>query len=204
MESYYQNNFCIIYQGPLTFFAEIEKAWNYSPIIFSFWKGERPPIKKDKFYFLENEIPADYGIHNLYLQQTSTLNGLVMAKKLGFKKAIKIRSDMIPNNENEFVKLFSNQLNFLFWHDYNSGYLVDYLMGGNIDSLIQLWNFEKNNYSFPEQAITEQAKKKFTTSSISFIGKSLSSSNDILWLKNQKKISSYLKDSSFIYECKFQ
>lgn len=203
MESYYQSDFCIIYQGPLTFFNEIRTAWNFSQIIFSFWKGEKPIVKKDRFYFLENEKPIDYGIHNLYLQQTSTLNGLIAAKKLGFKKAIKIRSDMIPNNENEFLKLFSNELNFLFWHDYNSGYLVDYLMGGNIDLLIDLWSFEKNNYAFPEQAITKQAKKKIATSNISFIGKSLSDNNDILWLKNQKKISSYLKDPSFIHECKF-
>ena len=65
-----------------------------------------------------------------------------------FKKCLKLRSDIAPTNAHEFIKLLNNDnLNFLCWHCHEvypkcPGYLVDYLMSGDIDDLIELFDIQ--------------------------------------------------------------
>jgi hypothetical protein len=92
-----------------------------------------------------------------------------------------------------------NSINFLFWHNYNGGYFVDYVMSGPIDSLIELWSFQESLDSslFPERLLTNRIKEcKF--GKINFFGSKLSASNDIFWIKSNISLSSYNQDSLFL------
>ena len=116
-----------------------------------------------------------------------------MAKELGFKKAIKLRSDMVINNPYEFINMFKNKINFLYSHTSHGGYLVDYCMGGDIDYIIELWSFDIDKcFAFPEVSITEQfIKMNLNPDEVAFVGNKLHEYNDIYWIKYDTKISSY-------------
>src|SRR6478609_4101799 len=139
----------VISQGPLTVPDLIDKAWPV-PVIHSTWKGQN--YYEGAIY---SEIPEFRGPQNVCLQQKSTLIGLEEAKRQGFKRALKFRSDMIPNNASFLLNSFKDGLNFLFWHDHAGGYLVDYCMAGRIEDLIDIWSFEDYN-DFPERLLTNQ------------------------------------------------
>ena len=108
----------IIIQGESNYVENLRSAFKGCNTIFSTWHGEESKYSDDD-KVIYNLIPDDRGPCNLNLQKISTINGLLLAKKLGFKKALKIRSDLIPNNTTEFLNLFNNNyLNFLCWHDH--------------------------------------------------------------------------------------
>lgn len=200
-----ENDLCIIIQGPSENINQIKKTWHQNQkIIFSTWIGEENKYTNDDEVIF-NEKPKNNGVGNLFYQQITTINGLKKAKNQGYKKAIKIRSDMICTNPNRFIELFTNEINFFYWHDYNGGYLVDYFMGGNIEKLIELWSInEQKEYTFPEEALTDNFKEKqLFKSDYKFIGKQINIENDIYWLKYNKKLSSYSEDCSFLDYMKF-
>lgn len=193
------DDFVIVVQGQSNFVKEIKECWKGYPIIFSTWKGEEKKYEEqDLCLFLD--IPQTKGPHNLNLQRISTIEGLLEAKRLGYKKAIKWRSDMICNNSKELLKLFKKDLNFLFWHQWNEGYVCDYFMGGNIKELLLLWDFSLfDDWKYPEQAITKQLlSNKNYFKSYYFFGNQLSTNNDIFWLKNNIRLSSYIQDPKFL------
>jgi hypothetical protein len=142
------NDFVIIVQGSNIYVEQIKEALTDLNVIFSTWVGEEEKYcKNDNVIF--NEIPNYSGPANLNYQKVSTLSGLKKAKELGYNRALKLRGDIIPTNINELIKLFNNNsLNFLCWHCHEvypncPGYLIDYLMSGNITN--QSINYNTNN-----------------------------------------------------------
>lgn len=180
----------VVSQGPIQYYDRVEDSWDI-PIIHSGWFGEQEFTNS-----VHSIRPPINGVQNLYLQRETTIAGLLKALDKGHKYAIKIRSDMIPTNSEEFLKVLTGGIDFLFYHDYMGGYLVDYLQAGPIKDLIELWSFEDDYYQYPEEALTKQAKK--LNMKVNFIGQSLTENNDIFWIKNDKYLSSYKTDKLFL------
>jgi hypothetical protein len=197
------NEIAIIIQGPLIIDDLYQKQVNILPkqlesfcdfpkqIIFSTWehyKQENLPV--DEFNFIFNEPPPEHGQLNLWLQKKSTIEGLKRAKDLNFKYALKLRSDMVLSNPGRFFSLMNlEKLNFLCWNHHQSyvglpGYLTDFIMFGEIDEMIKLWEIEEDFANGPEIMMTENLIKNCNSDIEYFLNK-LSEDCDLFWVKNQ-------------------
>lgn len=186
---------CIIVQGPSCNVEEIKKSMKNQNFIFSTWEGEEYKYT-DKENVIFNKKPQNPGTGNLFYQQETTINGLLKAKQLGFKKVLKIRSDYIAKDINKLIDIFTHEINFFFWHNYNGGYICDYLMAGDINLMIKLWSKnKKTNFLFPEQMILENFfEMELNNKQFNFFLNRLDSENDIFWTKYNKFLSSYKAD----------
>lgn len=197
-------DFIIIVQGATTYLKEVKEALKYNKVLYSTWQGEEFKYNSDDIVIF-NEIPSYSGPANLNFQKTSTLLGLIKAKELGYKKALKLRSDIIPTNIDKFIDLIDNQcLNFLCWHHHEvypncPGYLVDYLMSGRIDDLIKLWDIKNMNWcNVPEIHLTNQyIQNLMDTVKINYFLSSLGEDNDLYWIKNKIMLSSYKENGVY-------
>lgn len=205
-----KNEICIIIQGPINYqwLCEIKKKYKNCniPMIFSTWKGEENKFSKNDIT-LFNTIPMIKGKQNVMLQQLSTYNGILLAKDLGYKYAIKIRSDMIFTDINKFLELDIDydKLNFLFFLDYyrkehnkQYKYFCDYIQISSINNLLKLWNFDYNDdCKYPEELITKNVFKEFQIENISFFGSKLSETNNIYWFKNNLFLNKLSLENSY-------
>lgn len=192
VEIYNSENCFIVIQGPSVNVNDIKLTMKGKSFIFSTWEDEKfKYLKNDNVIF--NTKPKNPGPRNLFYQQKSTLEGLIAAKRMGFKKVLKLRSDFIANDINLLLNVFNKKLNFFFWHDYNGGYFCDYLMSGDIDMMIELWKVdEKEIYQFPEELVLKNfLKHKFDIKNINFFLRNIDNKNDIYWTKYNKFLSSY-------------
>jgi hypothetical protein len=188
----------IVIQGASTNVVEQKNAWrNYlNDVIFSTWIGEEYKYDfSDKVVF--NIFPQDPGPMNFNFQVKSTLNGLIKAKELGYTHALKIRGDLIPTDDVKFMSVLdSSKINFLCWHAHNvypncPGYLIDYLMSGQIDELINLWSIEDNFCVVPEVILTKSFIDNFSMSDLNFFLKDLDDNNNLFWIKRNILLSQY-------------
>lgn len=188
-------DFVVLIQGGIDFLPKQKEIWKGYNIIFSTWKGNEKHFDENDIVIF-NDFPLDPGPANVNLQLISTINGLQKAKELGFKKILKIRSDLIPTNVTKFINLLNfEKLNFLCWHGHEvypdcPGYLVDYLMAGEIDQMIKLWSFKEIFCVVPEVMLTWSYIENCNTDTEYFLH-SLTEDNDLFWIKNNIFLSSY-------------
>ena len=153
------NKFAIIIQGPSSYLSRQLEAWSYysDSLIFSTWEGYEHLYKNEKVIF--NPIPDNCGVVNLNLQVISTQSGLKEAERLGYKYAIKMRSDFIPTNAKMFLERLDESITVFLWHLHQEGYYTDYFMSGPIHDLTEIWSFDGTiRCSYPEEAITKSLK----------------------------------------------
>jgi len=199
------NDFCIIIQGPSNYVGTIKDSFTQCniPLIFSTWNNELDKYNESDIVVL-NEKPEHNGVGNINLQMKTTLGGLNKAKELGFKRALKFRSDMIPTNPLKFIEFFKdNMLTFFCWHyapqGSVSGYMVDYFMAGEIDDLIKIWTIDNYNHWIAEVIMTNNIIHHLSDSKPKFIINDLTNENDIYWLKYNQKLSEYKTINSGSY-----
>ena len=192
------DNVGIIIQGPLNHLKNIRESWkNFKDnIIFSTWSNQKHLLlETDVAVF--SDYPTIPGPGNLFYQTTTTLAGLLEAKKRGYKYCLKIRSDILPTSDINFINILDKtKFNFLCWHNHivypnYNGYLVDYLMSGLTDQLIDLWNINSSFCDVAEIMLTAKFKEKFTNNDILYFLKMLTPQNDLYWIKYKTFLSSY-------------
>lgn len=194
---------CLIIQGPSEHVNIIKEKYKNSNIqlIFSTWKGEECKYNENDIVIF-NKIPQERGIQNVMLQQLSTYNGLLKAKELGFKNAIKIRSDSYFTDFSLFLKndIDYNKLNFLYFLDYhringpdksnnNYKYFCDYIQVSNVDNLLKMWDFKYEKSCYSEQLTTKHIFNTFKHEEIAFIGHYLTKDCDIYWIRRKLYLS---------------
>ena len=118
----------IIIQGPSSNVLELKKAWLGYDIIWSTWFGEENNYNENDIVVYSDK-PNESGVGNLNLQLITTHSGLIKAKELGYDRAFKWRSDMIPTNPD----IFSIVPGSLVFHSSNS--LFIFSLYGSIFSL---------------------------------------------------------------------
>ena len=183
-------DFVIIVQGGSAHVEQMREALNGFNVIFSTWENEKGKYLESDIV-VYNEKPNYNGPANLNLQKITTIGGLNKAKELGYKRALKLRSDLVPTNIEVFIKLLDNDsLNFLCWHSHEvypdcPGYLVDYLMSGRIDDLLTLWDINDMSWcNVPEIHITQQYISKLMGEvDVKYFLQELNENNDLFWLK---------------------
>lgn len=211
MKNISNNKICLIIQGPsndVKLIKSIYKKDNIT-IIFSTWKGEENKYEKDDIVIF-NDIPKENGIQNVMLQQLSTYNGLLKAKELGFKNAIKIRSDSYFTNLKLFLKNDINydKVNFLYYLDYyrkngpdkknnHYKYFYDFAQISTIENLLKLWNFKYEKCYYSEQLTTKHFIKTFKKNKIDFIGNYLNKDSDIYWISRKLYLSNLNTDKNY-------
>jgi len=194
---------CLIIQGPSDHVNILKEKYKNTniPIIFSTWEGEESKYN-DNDIVVFNKMPQERGVQNVMLQQLSTYNGLLKAKELGFKNAIKIRSDAYFTDLSLFLKndIDYNKLNFLFFLDYhrisgpdksnnNYKYFCDYIQISSVDNLLKMWDFKYDKCSYSEQLITNHVFNTFKSDDIAFIGNYLTNKCDIYWISRKLYLS---------------
>lgn len=188
----------IIIQGASKYVQEVKYAWRHfkDDLIFSTWKGEENEYDINDIVIF-NEIPDISGPFNFNYQKTSTYNGLLKAKELGYTHALKIRSDYLPTNATEFINLLElDKLNFLMW-DYTSflwldyptlnGYIDDHFSFGKIDNMLKLWNIDNIFCHSPEIILTWSYISKLKDVELNFILNNLNENNDLYYIKFNNK-----------------
>lgn len=155
------------------------------PIIFSTWETSPSICYSEADVVLYNELPADFGTWNYNLQRVSSLNGFMKAKKMGFTRVIKWRSDLIPQNFHMLLELFEvDKINFYSFMNHLHGYVTDFFMEGDIDELIALFSDETTDPPYPEFAFTNKLFELGLDKKANFICKRLSRDGaDVFWDK---------------------
>jgi len=186
----------IVIQGSSDFVPLCKKWYKNNQILFSTWKGQESKYESGDLVIF-NDPPNDAGPANFWMQQKSTIEGLKKAKDLGYKRVLKIRSDMFPNYVDKFLSTFKeDKLNLFCWHAHEvypkcSGYFIDYFMCGNVDDLISLWSINNAFCAVPEIMITWQYISMLRHIPIHYIFNEIDSQNDIYWVKRNIFLSSY-------------
>ena len=176
------SDICVVVQGrtEIDFVKVLKEKFNI-PLIFSTWEDADRSVYSDDDVVLYNQYPSDRGPLNFHLQRISSLNGILKAKELGFKRVIKWRCDLEPNNSDELLKLFKlDCINFHSFVNHADGYLTDYYMGGNIDDMIELFSIDMNP-PYPEFAFTHKIYELKFDKNINFIINKLTENNNILF-----------------------
>lgn len=190
-----RDDLAIVVQGNIRAPIElVDLAWKDYNVIWSTWVDQKINTSNSVVY---SEYPSIAGVGNIGLQKTTTYQGLLFAKSVGFKRAVKWRSDQYPTNASMFLDLMDNNaLNVLYWHNHAQGYYVDYFMEGDIDLLIDLWNFDNyTNCPYPEYIITDRILQ--LQSNVNCIGEYLNDYNDVIWLNINKTVATYKSDGLF-------
>ena len=202
---------CLIIQGPsnhVNIIKEIYKNVNV-PFIFSTWEGEESKYDKNDIVIF-NKMPKERGTQNVMLQQLSSYNGLLKAKELGFKNAIKIRSDSYFTDLSLFLKneIDYNKLIFLYFLDCHRingpdkisnyyKYLCDYIQISSVDNLLKMWDFKYEKCSYSEQLTTKHVFNTFNKEEISFIGNYLTKKCDIYWISRKLYLSTLNNNKNY-------
>jgi hypothetical protein len=194
---------CLIIQGQSHHVNIIKEKYKYSNIqmIFSTWEGEESKYDENDIVIF-NKMPIERGIQNVMLQQLTTYNGLLKAKELGFKNAIKIREDTYFTDLSLFLKndIDYNKLNFLYFLDYHRitgldksnksyKYFCDYIQISSVDNLLKMWDFKYEKCSYAEQLITKHVFNTFKKEEISFIGNYVTKDCDIYLISRKLYLS---------------
>ena len=162
------NDTAIIIQGPLELDEDFtlntinyySKIINPQNIILSTWIGENETILKKinelGVNIIENTKPKNFGYKNCNLQIISSINGIKLAKKKGFKFVIKTRTDQRIYNSNflsflhDFLNTFKKPthinmknrlvgISFMTFKKRVYG-LSDMFLFGNIDDVYLYWD----------------------------------------------------------------
>jgi len=194
---------CLIIQGSSDYVNIIKEKYKDSniQIIFSTWVGEESKYNENDIVIF-NKMPQERGVQNVMLQQLSTYNGLLKAKELGFKNAIKIIEDTYFTELSLFLKndIDYNKLNFLFFLDYhriggpdksnnNYKYFCDYIQVSTVDNLLKMWDFKYDKCSYSEQLTTKHIFNSFKKEEITFIGNYLTKDCDIYLISRKLYLS---------------
>ena len=176
------NDICVVVQGrtDVQFVKVLKEKFNI-PLIFSTWVDADKSAYSEKDIVLYNSYPSNRGPQNFQLQRISSLNGFIKAKELGFKRVIKWRCDLEPNNSDELLKLFEREcINFYAFIQHEHGYLADFFMEGDVDEMISLFTTNINP-PYPEFAFTHRMYELGFDTKINFLLNKLTSENNIFF-----------------------
>ena len=185
----YNDKSCVVIQGPLEekAYHAIKSGWSEYPVIFSTWGNQNLDFVSPDDEIIITPKPPVRGTNNINLQKISTLEGLNRAKKLGYKRALKWRSDLSTVTPDILMSLFKkDKINLYAYVNAEGGYITDFFMEGEIDDLITLWSFENIKPDFPEQALTEQLYKTGLKDKVYFVYDDMFGKINIYWHKRNR------------------
>lgn len=130
--------------------------------IISTWK-DQPHINtlQDNGFIIQlNDYPSYRNCTNY--QTVNIREGCILAKKLGFKYIIRMRTDLICNNMIKFMEcitpLYTEKITVLGFINLSSFYIIDFFIAGEICEMISIFNKEQkeDDKRFVEQYWMEE------------------------------------------------
>jgi len=179
---------CVVVQGPINIEAlpKIKECFKGYQLIHSCWEGNDVTHFDDDDIVLINKMPNDSGPGNYLFQRESTLRGLDKAEELGWKRALKWRSDIWCTNADRLWDMFeTNKLNLYFWVEHITGYITDFFMEGEISDIKTLFSSEvpTSRYTHPEFILTLMLFTSGLYNKTVFMGRKLGTECDIFCQK---------------------
>lgn len=206
-EGHFNQDVCLVLQGPLNYYKDIISTYNNfkdNIVISTTDKNEEAinTLNANGFKIVVNDIAIIPGRANFNNQVLTTYSGIEAAKNLGFKYVLKLRSDVLIPKINSLINhLDFKKIYFPAYHLYDGGYLCDYMMFGEIDIMYGFWKIPLSDSKIaPEKQLTQKFDLFYGHLNIDFIFPILYN-NDILayWAKYDKYLNDYKNDSLFVY-----
>jgi len=205
---FFKDDICIVVQGPIDYVDNIidtyEKFKNNVIISTSKISNHNLQYLSEKgFKLINNELTVNPGRANFNNQVKNTYEGVKKANKLGFKYVLKIRSDIFIDNLVEFINsLNKDKIYFPAYHNYDGGYLCDYMLFGSIDFMLKLWDIPLSNSNLPpETQLTLKYLEIENNDNLDFMFPILYSKQiNAYWPKHQKYLNEYQNDKLFLYD----
>jgi len=189
----------VVVQGPIHQRTK-ELKNKFKNIIFSTWEGHKIDVDNKNQFLVNSKLPIDKGTRNINLQKISTINGIKLAKNIGYKYVLKWRSDFIPSDGEKIINLLKKDyLNLYSYLETSGGYYTDYFMSGKTEDIENIFSIDNIFPSFPEYAITNKIQNM--NLKINFLLNNIDSNNDIFWITKNKKLSINLNEPN-IYKNK--
>ena len=84
----------------------------------------------------------------------------MVAMQAGYEYVLKVRSDLIISNPEKLMEnLDPKKLSVMAYHNHDGGYLVDYIVGGPVEKLLEVWNYDTGNDNlFSERILYNRLK----------------------------------------------
>lgn len=193
---------CVVIQGQTLpdNLAKLKEKWAGYQLVFSTWMGSEEHYQPDDVVIF-SQMPEVNGVSNFNLQKITSWNGLTLAKKMGWDRALKWRSDMWPSDSDSLWNTFDMEsLNFFAWHESSGGYVTDYFMEGDIVDVLGLFDVEDVSSHFPEGHVTNRMYELGLDKKARCVGNKFHSNTDVFWAKNDLWLSSYREINGFQYE----
>jgi len=189
----------LLIQGQDTYIDQLYDFYkDQNNIIFSGWEGQKKIFKNT----ILSKPPSNPGYGNSNMQFRGAYIGAEYAKSLGFTYLLKIRSDFCIANFNLLLEnLDTTRFNYLAYHDWDGGYLIDYMIGMPIDDMIEVY---KSDTSYKNMTAEKQMMERIKSrgvSSVNYMMPILLNKNiTIKALKWDKEmVSNIVSDNKFIY-----
>lgn len=113
-----------------------------------FSEGKQPHIDtlRDNGFIIQlNDYPSYRNCTNY--QTVCIREGCLLAKKLGFKHVIRMRTDLICNDTIKFMEcikhLYTEKITVLGFINLTSFYIIDFFIAGETDEMILIFNKEQ-------------------------------------------------------------
>ena len=154
---FFKDDICIVVQGPIDYVDNIIDTYKKfkNNVIISTSKISNHNLQylsEKGFKLINNELTVNPGRANFNNQVKNTYEGVKKANELGFKYVLKIRSDIFIDDLVEFINsLNKDTVYFPAYHNYDGGYLCDYMLFGPIDFMLKLWDIPLSNSNLPPE-----------------------------------------------------
>ena len=159
------NDTCVIITGLLRneFISPLIEMYKDVPNkIISTWKDQpqTDTLRDNGFIIKLNDYPSYRNCTNY--QTVNIREGCILAKNLGFKYVIRMRTDLICNDMIKFMgcinHLYRERITVLGFINLTSFYIIDFFIAGNIDEMILIFNKEQkeDDKRFVEQYWMEE------------------------------------------------
>lgn len=150
----------LLIQGPATYWQKLKDIYN-NDIIFCSWTNDSLSSNASFKNILLLDPPSNPGYGNSNLHFRGIEKGCQYAKTLGYNYVLKIRSDFLIPKYNKLLKESCNSplLSFLAYHNWSGGYLIDYIIGGPVDLLIDIFKDDTSSSTdFSERQLFNRVK----------------------------------------------
>ncbi|MCB0338051.1 MAG: hypothetical protein KDD53_00535 [Bdellovibrionales bacterium] len=160
----------IAIQGPTNYYKKLLACYHgHSDIVWSTWKSEPQSnldqIREAGITLILNDEPSTPGIGYINYQCVSAYTGLqTLAAREKYEYVMKVRSDLIFNDvetlrQNTQLALKDRKLAFISSHKLKGGYLIDYIVAGKAEDVLEYWKPEIHPASgapHPEQWLQDR------------------------------------------------
>jgi len=202
------NNICLVLQGPIDYVDDLISYYsNYKDdVIISTNKisnVDKEKLTENGFKVLVNKKLDIPGKKNFNNQVLNTYEGTKLAKEMGFKYVMKVRSDIMIDKVDELINnLDFNSIYFPAYHNYNGGYLCEHMVFSDVNFMLALWDIPISvSDDAPELQLNENLKKLNNEKKVKFIFPILYEKNiKARWVKYKMYLNEYENDKLFTYD----